>query len=141
MSNPFTPGNTGWMPDGQEPERPHEPHEPHDACGSLTHYAGCACHERGWQNRWKIAIDMAARAGIERDDAKRERDNALSDWRQADTDCIRAIHERNVARALCRWAFPRLRAMAIEYEKIGTLFCVEEELRDHPEIFGDSPTD
>ena len=29
----------------------------------------------------------------------RERDNALSDWRQADTDSIRAIHERNEARA------------------------------------------
>jgi len=27
-----------------------------------------------------------------------ERDNALSDWRQADTDSIRALHERNEAR-------------------------------------------
>jgi len=32
------------------------------------------------------------------DEAKRERDNALSDWRQADADSIRAIHERNEAR-------------------------------------------
>jgi hypothetical protein len=29
---------------------------------------------------------------------ERERDNALSDWRQADTDSIRALHERNEAR-------------------------------------------
>jgi len=73
--------------------------EPEQAdCGSLTHYAGCACHEQGWQNRWQAAIDAAARAGIERDYARRDLDNALSDWRQADTDCIRAIHERNDAR-------------------------------------------
>jgi hypothetical protein len=74
----------------QEPEQ--------SDCGSLTHYAGCACHEQGWQNRWKAAIDAAARAGIERDEARRDLDNALSDLRQADTDCIRAIHERNDAR-------------------------------------------
>ena len=29
---------------------------------------------------------------------ERERDNALSDWRQADTDSIRALNERNEAR-------------------------------------------
>jgi hypothetical protein len=33
---------------------------------------------------------------------RRERDNALSDWRQADTDCIRAIHERNEEREKAR---------------------------------------
>jgi len=31
--------------------------------------------------------------------AIRERDNAISDWKQADTDSIRALHERNKARA------------------------------------------
>ena len=31
--------------------------------------------------------------------AIRERDNAMSDYRQADTDSIRALHERNEARA------------------------------------------
>jgi hypothetical protein len=31
-------------------------------------------------------------------DAKRERDNALSDWRQSDVDSLRALHSRNVAR-------------------------------------------
>jgi hypothetical protein len=34
----------------------------------------------------------------ERDAVIAERDNALSDWRQADTDSIRALHERNEAR-------------------------------------------
>ena len=29
---------------------------------------------------------------------RKERDNALSDFRQADTDSIRALHERNNAR-------------------------------------------
>ncbi len=23
---------------------------------------GCACHERGWQNKWECAVEMAARA-------------------------------------------------------------------------------
>ena len=32
------------------------------------------------------------------DSRNRERDNALSDFRQADTDSIRALHERNEAR-------------------------------------------
>jgi hypothetical protein len=46
-------------------------------------------------------IPLAKHITLERElaDAIRERDNALSDWRQADTDSIRAIHERNEARA------------------------------------------
>lgn len=41
----------------QEPEQ--------EKCGT-THYAGCACHERGWENKWKAAIEIAARAEHER---------------------------------------------------------------------------
>ena len=37
----------------QEPER--------EKCGT-THYTGCACHEQGWENKWKCAVEMAARA-------------------------------------------------------------------------------
>lgn len=44
---------------GQEPEQ--------EKCGT-THYAGCACHEQGWENKWKAAIEMAARATVERDE-------------------------------------------------------------------------
>jgi hypothetical protein len=29
-----------------------------------THHAGCACHEQGWQNKYQVAVDMAARAQI-----------------------------------------------------------------------------
>ena len=31
-------------------------------CDGTTHYAGCACHERGWQNKWECAVEMAAQA-------------------------------------------------------------------------------
>lgn len=41
-----------------------------------------------------------------------QRDNALSDWRQADTDSIRAIHERNEARA-------ERDALAVAFEMFG----------------------
>ena len=37
----------------QEPEQ--------EKCGT-THYAGCNCHEQGWENKWKCAVEMAARA-------------------------------------------------------------------------------
>jgi len=43
----------------QEPEQ--------EKCGT-THYAGCACHEQGWENKWKAAIEMAAQASVERDE-------------------------------------------------------------------------
>lgn len=36
-------------------------------CPGMTHYAGCACHEKGWENKWKCAVEMAARAELERD--------------------------------------------------------------------------
>lgn len=46
----------------QEPE--------HKQCG-ITHYAGCACHEQGWENKWNAAVEMAALATVERDEARR----------------------------------------------------------------------
>ena len=46
----------------QEPEQ--------EKCGT-THYAGCACHEQGWENKWKAAIEMAAQAALERDKYRR----------------------------------------------------------------------
>lgn len=33
-----------------------------EKCDGTTHYAGCACHERGWQNKWECAVEMAAQA-------------------------------------------------------------------------------
>jgi hypothetical protein len=46
----------------QEPEQ--------EKCG-ITHYAGCACHEKGWENKWETAIEMAAQASVERDEYRR----------------------------------------------------------------------
>jgi len=49
----------------------------------------------------KLAETLAENERLTRElaDAIRERDNALSDYRQADTDSIRALYERNEARA------------------------------------------
>ena len=34
---------------------------PETQCGT-THYAGCACHEKDWQNKWQCAVELAAQA-------------------------------------------------------------------------------
>lgn len=36
----------------------------------ITHHAGCACHEQGWQNKWQAAVEMAARAQNELDELR-----------------------------------------------------------------------
>jgi chromosome segregation ATPase len=48
----------------------------------------------------KLAETLAENERLTRElaDARRERDNARSDHHQADTDIIRALHERNEAR-------------------------------------------
>lgn len=43
--------------------------------------------------------------------------------------------ERDEARLLCRWAFPRLRAMCHDFDATGTGWCCAEEMESHPEIF------
>lgn len=48
-------------------------------CGP-THYAGCACHEKGWKNKWKCAIEAAAQAELKRDDAIKLAEKILSDF-------------------------------------------------------------
>jgi len=40
-------------------------------CPGPTHYAGCVCHEKGWQNKWECAVEMAAREELERDELRR----------------------------------------------------------------------
>ena len=47
------------------------PQEPAQADCGMTHYAGCACHERGWKNKWRAAVEMAAQAQAERDEARK----------------------------------------------------------------------
>jgi hypothetical protein len=55
-------------------------------------------------------------------------------WRMADR-CREMERQRNEARILCRWAFPRLRAMCHDADNEGTGWCCDEEMRNHPEIF------
>jgi len=56
-------------------------------------------------------------------------------------ECVPASHsrklerERDEARLLCRWAFPRLRAMCHDFDATGTGWCCAEEMESHPEIF------
>ena len=45
-----------------------------------------------------VCANFARKLERERNAAIAERNNALSDWRQADTDSIRALYERNEAR-------------------------------------------
>jgi hypothetical protein len=51
------------LPIKQEPEQ--------EKCG-INHYAGCACHETGWENKLQAAIETAAQACLERDAARLE---------------------------------------------------------------------
>jgi hypothetical protein len=57
------------------------PDEPEQVKCGTTHYAGCACHEQGWKNKWMAAVEMAAYASLERDGAIKER-NQLARWKQ-----------------------------------------------------------
>lgn len=56
-------------------------------------------------------------------------------------ECVPVSHsrklerERDEARLLCRWAFPRLRAMCHDFDATGTGWCCAEEMESHPEIF------
>jgi hypothetical protein len=48
--------------------------------------------------------------------------------------------ERDEARELCRWAFPRLRAMSEDLYATGTTWACEDFIAQHPEIFSNEPT-
>ena len=43
--------------------------------------------------------------------------------------------ERDAARMLCRWAFPRLRAMCHDFDVSNTGWACAKEMESHPEIF------
>lgn len=72
-----------------------------------------------------------------------ERDNALSDWRQADTDSIRALYERNEARsrfneidlcknaqAPCKWSLTLIAERDAAIAERNALVEALEECRD-----------
>jgi hypothetical protein len=71
----------------------------------------------------QAASNEQTRLKKELTNAQRERDNALSDYRQADTDSIRALHERNEARAqrdaLAVLAGELIAALRINYQYRG----------------------
>ena len=55
----------------------------------------------------------------------RERNNALSDFRQADTDSIRALHERNEARGQRDALAEALREMRYEHTDKAEKMAIE----------------
>lgn len=62
----------------QEPCSPSSAQEPEQEDCGTTHYAGCACHEKGWENKWKTAVAMAAQAEVDRDMWKANHDNQVA---------------------------------------------------------------
>jgi hypothetical protein len=54
----------------QEPCSPSSVQEPEQQECGTTNYAECACHEKVWENKWKCAVEMAARAEMERDELR-----------------------------------------------------------------------
>lgn len=46
-----------------------------------------------------------------------------------------ARRQRDVARELCRWAFPRLRAMCHDFDATSTGWECAEHMLSHPDIF------
>lgn len=67
----------GYEDDDVGPEWDDSPQEPEKSKCGTTHYAGCSCHEQGWDNKWKAAIELAARATVERDMWKANHDNQV----------------------------------------------------------------
>ena len=50
-------------------------------------------------------------------------------------DLTEAHEERDEARALCRWAVPRLRAMCHDFDATATGWACAEKMDEHPDIF------
>jgi hypothetical protein len=43
--------------------------------------------------------------------------------------------QRNEARELCRWAFPRLRAMSYDFDAVGISWECADRIANNPKIF------
>ncbi len=67
-------------------------------------------------------------------DAHQAKEGMAHDWLWRDF-ANNLERERDEARLLCRWAFPRLRAMCHDFDATGTGWCCAEEMESHPEIF------
>lgn len=76
-------------------------------CDGTTHYAGCACHEKGWKNKWQCAVEMAAQAEVklEKMIAALQRieeiycdgEDTYDDWRAMGEIARHALHQPNAS--------------------------------------------
>lgn len=80
----------------------------------------------GWENKWKCAIEMAARAEIERDDA-------LDDAKKYHIQMVKLINERNDAREDAKLLAERL--TALELQSTAELARLEQELINMKELY------
>jgi hypothetical protein len=79
----------------------------------------------GWENKWRCAVDMAARAELERDDA-------LDDAKEYHIKMVGLINERNDAREDARLLSERL--TALELQSTAELARLEQELINMKEL-------
>ena len=79
----------------------------------------------GWENKWRCAVDMAARAELERDDA-------LDDAKEYHIKMVGLINERNDAREDARILSERL--TALELQSTAELARLEQELINMKEL-------
>ena len=80
----------------------------------------------GWENKWKCAIEMAARAEIERDDA-------LDDAKKYHIKMVKLINERNDAQEDAKLLSERL--TALELQSTAELARLEQELINMKELY------
>ena len=79
----------------------------------------------GWENKWRCAVDMAARAELERDDA-------LDDAKEYHIKMVGLINERNDAREDAKLLSERL--TALELQSTAELARLEQELINIKEL-------
>jgi hypothetical protein len=79
----------------------------------------------GWENKWRCAIEMAARAELERDDA-------LEDAKKYHIKMVELINERNDAQEDARLLVKRL--TALELQSTAELARLEKELINMTEL-------
>lgn len=80
----------------------------------------------GWENKWRYAVEMAARAELERDDA-------LDDAKKYHIKMVGLINERDDAKEDARLLSERL--TALELESTTELARLEQELINMKELY------
>jgi len=80
----------------------------------------------GWENKWRYAVEMAARAELERDDA-------LDDAKKYHIKMVGLINERDDAKEDAKLLSERL--TALELESTAELARLEQELINMKELY------